>query len=77
MSARKEYEMTVEQRDRILEACKPVPAMYLSGGAPMYRSQQENANDAWQALATELGFKWDTIRPVPGKSDLFISAEPL
>lgn len=70
----KEYEMTPEQRDRIMEACKPVPYFVVGGMPP--RSQQENANDAWKTLADELGFKWDTVRPASGKPDLFFHAEP-
>ena len=67
--------MTEAQRDRIMQASKSVPLMYLSGGTPMGGTPQENANSAWQAVAKELGCKWDTIRPVAGKADTFISAE--
>jgi hypothetical protein len=76
MVERKEYEMTEAQRERIMAASKPVPAMFLSGGEPMFGTPQENANSAWRGVASELGFKWDTARPVPGKNDRFISAEP-
>lgn len=75
--SRREFEMSEAQRDRILAASKPVPAMFLSGGEPMFSTPQENANSAWQAVARELGFKWDTAQPVPGKPDRFVSAEPL
>lgn len=69
------FEMTEEQRDRILAASQPVRYMVIGGVPP--RSPQENANAAWQAVAFELGFKWDTVQPVPGKPDRFIMAEPL
>jgi hypothetical protein len=32
---RKEFEMTEEELNGLLEACRPTPAMYLSGGTPM------------------------------------------
>ena len=38
---RKEYEMTQEDFDRLLNACKPVPMIALQCGTP--RSPQENA----------------------------------
>jgi len=71
---RKEYEMTQAQLDKILEACKPVPAMFLSGGQLMGSSPQENANRAWQALGEEMGFDHMSVRP-NGKGDRFFSAD--
>lgn len=72
---KKEYQMTEVQYQKIMDACRPVPYMVIGGMEP--RSPQENANDAWMALATELGFIWDTVRPIPGKSSYFFSAEPM
>jgi len=69
------YEMTKDQLTEIMEACKPVPVMYLSGGKPMFNSAQENANYAWEKLGLELGFKHMTVRP-NGKGDRFFTAEP-
>lgn len=74
---RQEFEMTDEQLEKLLDACKPTPVMFLSGGMPMSPSPQENANRAWQALGQELGFKWDTVKPVPGKPQQFFTAEKL
>jgi hypothetical protein len=71
---RTEYQMTEQQFARLMDACKPVPAMWI-GGPPS--SVQENANRAWQALADELGFVWDTVSPIPGKGQLWFSAEML
>ena len=71
----KEFEMTKEQRARILNASRPVPYMVFGGIEP--RSPQENANDAWRELGRELGFDYLTVRPVPGKSDRFFRAEPM
>ncbi len=72
---RKEFELTEEQHANLLDACKPTPAMYMSGGIPLSSSPQENANAAWERLGKQLGFKHMTVRPVQGKSDKFFSAE--
>jgi hypothetical protein len=71
---RAEFEMTPQQHEQLLDSCKPVPAMWGSGGAQLFPSQQENANTAWQRLGAELGFVWDTVEPVPGKGERFFSA---
>lgn len=63
MSERKEYELTAQQFQSLLDACKPTPAMYLSGGTPMCGTPQENANRAWCALGKELGFDGMTVEP--------------
>lgn len=69
----KRYTMTDEQLETLLDACKPVPYMIIGGHAP--RSPQENANDAWKRLGDELGFDWETVRPVPGESQKVFEAE--
>jgi len=68
------FEMTDEQMKTILDACKPTPALYLSGGVPIGGTPQENANNAWKQLGNELGFKWDTVRPC-NKGNKFFYAE--
>lgn len=50
---RKEYEMTQEQYDTLLDACKPVPMIMLQCGTPS--SPQENANRAWGHWAKKWG----------------------
>lgn len=72
---RKEYEMTEDQESILLDACKPTPVMYLSGGQSMFRTPQENANVAWQRLGDELGFHHMTVRPSP-RGRRFFTAEP-
>lgn len=74
MGERREYEMTAEQLDRLLSACKPVPYMVFGGMPPA--SPRENANAAWSALGQELGFKPMTVRPVAGKGQRLFTAEP-
>jgi aromatic ring-opening dioxygenase catalytic subunit (LigB family) len=72
---RKEFELTQEQLDKLMEASKPQPAMYLSGGIPMFEDQQARANCAWRELANELKFDLFSVRPVPGKDTKFFTAE--
>lgn len=69
-----QYELTEEEYKTLMDACKPVPYIVVGGVSPP--SPQENANRAWKALAEKRGFKWNTVRPVPGKSDRWFSAEP-
>lgn len=72
---RKEFELTDAQHDELMAACKPTPVMFLPGGRPMFPSPQENANRAWKALGSELGFHAMTVRPVAGKSSKFFTAD--
>lgn len=58
----KQFEMSETQHKQLLEASKPTPVMFLSGGKSMFRSQQQNANDAWRKLGAEMGFDWDTVK---------------
>lgn len=79
---RREFEMTEAQLDRLLAACAPTPVMAVgdpAGGPPipMFKTPQENANDAWAQLGRELGFDWTTASPVTGKSARFFIAEAL
>lgn len=70
----KTFELNDEQYARLMEACKPVPYLVIGGVLP--RSPRENAEAVWRALGEELGFKWETARPIPGKGDRFFSADP-
>ena len=70
---RREFELTQEQYDTLMDACKPVPYMVIGGMIP--RSPQENANAAWHRLGEELGFDEGSVHPVPGKSDHFFTAD--
>ena len=69
------YEMSETDMAKIIEASKPTPVMYLSGGISMFDSPQENANRAWRELGKRMGFKWDTVRP-SDRGQLFFTAEP-
>lgn len=71
---RREYEMTEQDLDELLNACKPVPYMVFGGREP--RTPQENANDAWARLGARMGFRPMTVQPVAGKGERFFTAEP-
>ncbi len=68
----KEFEMTEDQLETLLDACKPVPMIMLQCGPPS--SPQENANRAWAALGIEMGFDSKTVEPISGKSTRFFRA---
>lgn len=72
---RREYVLTSDQLMKLIEASRPTPVMFLSGGVPIFDSPQENANRAWRALGEEMGFQYLTARPIPGKSAHFFTAE--
>lgn len=55
--------MTEADLNEIIEACKPTPAMFLSGGIPIGGSPQENANAAWAKLGARMGFDPMTVNP--------------
>jgi hypothetical protein len=69
---RSNFTMSAAQHAKLLEAMKPVPAMWI-GGPP--RSVQQSANDAWIALGQEMGFDGMTVRGIPGGSEYEFSAE--
>jgi hypothetical protein len=76
MYPRTEYEMTEDDLKAILDACKPVPAMFLGGGTPMFGTPQENANAAWKRLGDKMGFDHMTVWPIGGKGQRFFTAIP-
>jgi hypothetical protein len=73
MNPRTNYEMTQEDLNKILEACKPVPYMVVGGRPPS--SPQENANRAWASLGKKMGFDSMTVQP-SGKGRRFFTAVP-
>lgn len=73
---RKEFELSEEQYQALLDASKPTPVMFLTGGRPMFDSPQENANRAWKALGTKMGFQHMTVQP-SDKGKRFFTAEPV
>lgn len=70
---RMRFEMSAEQHERLLDACRPTPYIIVGGMAP--RSPQENANAAWRSLSAEMGFDFRTVRPDP-EGTRFFSAVP-
>lgn len=73
---RQQFTMTEADLSNIMDACKPVPLMYLSGGRLMGPSQQENANAAWRDLGERMGFDYMTVRPA-GEDNRTFTAEPI
>ena len=71
---RVEYEMTDEELQEILDACKPTRYMIIGNCMP--RSPQDNANAAWERLGKKRGFDYLTVRPVDGQGDKFFTAVP-
>lgn len=76
MYPRTNFEMSEEDLNSILEASRPTPAMFLSGGTPMIGSPQENANVAWATIGQKMGFDYMTVRPIDGKGQRFFTAIP-
>ena len=74
MNPRTNYEMTQEDLDTLLNACKRTPCMKI--GTSVGSSPQENANRAWAALGTKMGFDSMTVQPDQNKGMKFFSAVP-
>jgi predicted TIM-barrel fold metal-dependent hydrolase len=70
---RKEYELSDEQLNKLLEASRPVRYMVVGGLEPS--SPRENANAEWKRLGEEMGFEYLTVKPVNGKGRKFFTAE--
>jgi hypothetical protein len=55
------FEMTQEDFDVIMDACKPVPMIAINCGPES--STQKSANNAWERLGNKMGFYHLTVRP--------------
>lgn len=71
---RKEFEMSVAQHAKLMESCRPQMYLVANGTEP---DMQGAIMRAWDALGVEMDFVGKTARPLPNKSDLFFTAEPL
>lgn len=69
----KEFKLSDEQVDRLMAASRPVPYLVMCGSLPA--SPQENANRVWRELGEEMGFVWDSAKPVPGKGVEYFTAK--
>lgn len=69
----KEYEMTEEELNEILDACKPVRYMIVGNYVPS--SPQENANRAWAELGRKRGFDYLSVKPSPKGNRFFLAHE--
>ena len=72
--SRKEFKLTAARYDALINL-RGDPVMFLSGGAPMGRSRQEKANDLWDEIGEEMGFKPSTVEPSSLKGDRYFTAE--
>jgi hypothetical protein len=70
---RREFEMTDEEHQELVNASKPVMLIKTCGHWP--RSPQENANAVWERLGKKYGFVWWTAQSEPGKSQKAFTAE--
>lgn len=77
MNERKEYEMTQEDLNKILEACKPTSGKCGSCSMEFLSSPQENSDRAWAQLGKRFGFDFMTVQPIPGKGQRYFSAVPI
>lgn len=74
MYPRTNYEMTDDQLNNLMTACKPVACIMVGGSTPS--SPQENANIAWSSLGLEMGFDSSTVQPRQGLGTKHFSAIP-
>lgn len=74
MYPRTNYEMTQDDLDKILAACKPTPVMMI--GSFTGSTPQENANRAWAELGSRMGFDAMTVEPREGMGNRFFTAIP-
>jgi|HubBroStandDraft_6_1064221.scaffolds.fasta_scaffold163192_3 hypothetical protein len=72
---KRQYRLTDEELQSIMDASKPVPYMVIGGVEPS--SPQENANRAWQAVAAKHGFEWDTAEDAGTGDAHDLLAEPV
>lgn len=70
---KKEYEMSDEQLQKLMEASKPVPYMVFGGVEPI--SPQQSVNMAWENLGKEMDFHHMTVEP-SSKGRKFFTAKP-
>lgn len=74
MYPRTNYEMTQEDLDSILDACKSTVCIQI--GDYQGSSPQENANRAWASLGDKMGFNSLTVEPRAGMGNRFFTAVP-
>jgi len=70
---RKEFKMSDEDLETILDACKPVVYIIIGGVIPT--SPQENANRAWAKLGERMGFDHMTVKPTRKGNKVFTAEE--
>lgn len=72
---RKQFEMTKDDLENLLNASEPTRVMKIGTYVP--RNPQENANAAWGVIGKRMGFNHMTVQAVAGKSELVFTAEEI
>jgi len=57
------FRLTDEELQKLLDASRPTPVMYLSGGTPMFEAPEDCANRVWRELGKVHGFIWESAEP--------------
>lgn len=70
---RREFQMTDEDLETLLDASKPVICMKIGSYIPP--PPQENANRAWAVLGRKMGFSPMSVKPVRGRGNKVFTAE--
>lgn len=73
---RKEYELTASELEDMIKL-QEVERTAIETNSSYEARKHRRTNHAWQMLGQRMGFKWDTVKPVPGKSQRFFTAEPI
>lgn len=71
---RKEYQMSEDDLQDLLDAVKPTPLIATNCGPAL--STQERANAAWERLGDKMGFDHMSVAPIAWKSDRWFTAMP-
>jgi hypothetical protein len=73
---RREFQLTDEELEELLQSIQAVPLIVLQAGMP--KSPQERANDAWCKIGKAKGFDGMSVRPSAAHPDnpLFFTAFP-
>ncbi len=73
---RKEYELTDSELEDMIKLMEVSRNAIETNTSYKVRAQR-SCDNAWQMLGKRMGFKWSTVRPVPGKSAKYFTAEPI
>lgn len=76
MGLLRRWEIPPEQRRTFFTRCA-MPADYVPGADPKADKRLlDKVNAEWKRLGDKMGFKWNTVRPIPDWPQEFFLAEP-